>query len=366
MLTALRIAAALRAGDRQGAGGEGVARGWRTMRGEVRAGSDGDADSGEDDGEGAEGTARARREVVQCGTWGSSSRRGETEARLGGGPLGGRPELQSGRIGNFPGRSLGAALKEFCRDERRRAAAPAATSAPRPRRGGVAGSQSTAAPSPALLRTFSDSSAHFMRVAEMSMPSRSRTNERSSAARSSTLMPLTSSEAIDAAAWLIAQPWPSKRRSSTVLSSSTREHHLQLVAAQRVRVVELEVGVVHRRPSCGGACSARGSPRDRGRPSVAKILPDLGRGRRRARRRPRACCAPRRTRAWSRRRRGASSAAARSGGRRARRRPGEPRISATSCGWMPSSVNETSAPRASASSGPMTCTPGTAPRRSSA
>ena len=42
--------------------------------------------------------------------------------------------------------------------------------------GGVSGSQSTAAPSPALLSTFSDSSAHFMRVAEMSIPSRSRTN----------------------------------------------------------------------------------------------------------------------------------------------------------------------------------------------
>ena len=35
-------------------------------------------------------------------------------------------------------------------------------------------------------------------------------------------MPLTSSEAIDAAAWLIAQPWPSKRMSSIVPSSPTR------------------------------------------------------------------------------------------------------------------------------------------------
>src|SRR4051794_22695093 len=88
--------------------------------------------------------------------------------------------------------------------------------------GGVAGSQSTDPPSPALLRTFSDSSAHFIRVAEMSIPSRSRTNERSSLTTSSTFIPLTSSDAIDAAAWLIAQPWPSKRTSCTMPSASTR------------------------------------------------------------------------------------------------------------------------------------------------
>ena len=40
---------------------------------------------------------------------------------------------------------------------------------------GVAGSQSTAWPSAAPLRTFSVSSAHFIRVAEIVMPSRSRT-----------------------------------------------------------------------------------------------------------------------------------------------------------------------------------------------
>ena len=77
-------------------------------------------------------------------------------------------------------------------------------------------------------------------------------------------MPLTSSETIDAAAWLIAQPCPAKRRSSIVPSSSTRSMHPQLVAAERVGVLELEVGRVDRRPSCGAACSARGSPRGRG------------------------------------------------------------------------------------------------------
>ena len=78
------------------------------------------------------------------------------------------------------------------------------------------------APRPARLSTLRLSSAHFMRVAEMSIPSSRRTNERSSRSSSSTFMPLTSSEAIDAAAWLIAQPWPLKRTSSTVPSSPTR------------------------------------------------------------------------------------------------------------------------------------------------
>src|SRR3954451_13860044 len=87
---------------------------------------------------------------------------------------------------------------------------------------GVSGSQSTAPPRPADFRTFSDSSAHFMRVAEMSIPRKSSMNERSSFSRSATGMPLTSSEAIDAAAWLIAQPWPSNRMSSIVPPSSTR------------------------------------------------------------------------------------------------------------------------------------------------
>src|SRR3954451_7088782 len=71
---------------------------------------------------------------------------------------------------------------------------------------GVAGSHSAAAPRPALLSTLRLSSAHFMRVAEISMPSRSRMKSRSRRSRSSTVMPFTSSEAIEAAAWLIAQP----------------------------------------------------------------------------------------------------------------------------------------------------------------
>src|SRR3954471_14540183 len=46
--------------------------------------------------------------------------------------------------------------------------------------------------------------------------------------------------------------------------------------------------------------------------------------------------------------------------------PCAPRISATSCGCTPSTVNDTSAPRSAAAGGPWIATPGTAPRRSSA
>ena len=53
-------------------------------------------------------------------------------------------------------------------------------------------------------------------------------------------MPTYSSEAIDAAAWEIAQPWPWKR-SSAILPSSHPDVHAQLVAAERVVVVRLEV-----------------------------------------------------------------------------------------------------------------------------
>ena len=64
---------------------------------------------------------------------------------------------------------------------------------------GVSVSQPAAWPRPALLSTFSVSSAHFMRVAEMSIPSRSSTKSRSSLSRSPTGIPITSSEAIEAA-----------------------------------------------------------------------------------------------------------------------------------------------------------------------
>ena len=52
--------------DDEGAGAEGVA-GIGGRSGEVRAGSNGDANGGEDDGERAKGTARMRRQTMQTG-----------------------------------------------------------------------------------------------------------------------------------------------------------------------------------------------------------------------------------------------------------------------------------------------------------
>src|SRR2546423_1696066 len=57
----------------------------------------------------------------------------------------------------------------------------------------ISDSQSAEWPREALLSTFSDSKAHFIRCAEMSIPSSSSTNSRSSTNTSSTRMPLTSS-----------------------------------------------------------------------------------------------------------------------------------------------------------------------------
>ncbi len=63
-------------------------------------------------------------------------------------------------------------------------------------------------------------------------------------------MPFSSSEAIEAAAWEIAQPWPWKRRSS-IRPSLDPDLHPQLVAAQgivleRLEVVRLELAEVAR------------------------------------------------------------------------------------------------------------------------
>ena len=64
-------------------------------------------------------------------------------------------------------------------------------------------------------------------------------------------MPLISSETSEAAAWLIAQPAPEKRRSSTTPGVVDLELHLQHVAAERVVVLELVVGVVELAPVAG-------------------------------------------------------------------------------------------------------------------
>ena len=201
-----------------------------------------------------------------------------------------------------------------------------------------------------------------MRVAEISIPSRSRTNvavQRAAARRP--CMPLTSSEAIDAAAWLIAQPWPEKRTSSIAAVVVDAQHltrssspHSGLVSSNSrsgssstrrpvvgpLVVLEdvLAVEVVHQqleRPSC--------TPR---------------RARRRAGRRPRAWCGSRTRRARSPRRRGGASAAARSGGRRARRRRRGRGSRRRRAGARPRARTSTSAPRASRSRGPWIVRPG--------
>ena len=97
------------------------------------------------------------------------------------------------------------------------------------------------------MSTFSDSSAHFMRVAEMSMPSRSRTKSRSSRTRSSTGMPITSSEAIDARR-LRDRAAVAGEGDVGDLAVADAQLHLELVPAQRVGVLELEVGVLDLTP----------------------------------------------------------------------------------------------------------------------
>src|SRR5690242_14548130 len=71
----------------------------------------------------------------------------------------------------------------------------------------------------ATLSTFTESSAHLSRIGVSGIPSSSSTSSRPSAATSATVLPLTTSEIIDAAAWLIAQPRPLKRTSRTTSSS---------------------------------------------------------------------------------------------------------------------------------------------------
>jgi len=82
-------------------------------------------------------------------------------------------------------------------------------------------SQSAGSPRLADLTTLSPSIAHFMRVAEMSMPSRSRTVSFGSRSSSSRVIPISSSVSSEVAAVEIAQPWPSKDTSLTLPSSSS-------------------------------------------------------------------------------------------------------------------------------------------------
>ena len=76
-----------------------------------------------------------------------------------------------------------------------------------------------ASPLVAPRMTFRLSNAHLRRVGEMSIPSRSKTHSAPSPVTSSAFIPISSSEAIDAEACDMAQPWPWKRRSVIVPSS---------------------------------------------------------------------------------------------------------------------------------------------------
>ena len=72
------------------------------------------------------------------------------------------------------------------------------------------------------------------------MPSRSSIQPASSVAASSISIPISSSEAIEAAACEIAQPWPWKRRSA-IRPSATTDLHPELVAAERVDLVRVVI-----------------------------------------------------------------------------------------------------------------------------
>ena len=122
------------------------------------------------------------------------------------------------------------------------------------------------------------------------------------------------------------------------------QHDRQLVAAQRVVVRELEVGVVHRPPVVGALVVLE----DLLAVEVvhqAKILLDLRQpGDRGASTSSRVLCTAKDARDVAPTPRRRMSGCAQWCPARTQT-PWRPRISATSCGWMPSSAKETSAPR---------------------
>ena len=105
-------------------------------------------------------------------------------------------------------------------------------------------SHSAGWPREALLTIFRPSIAHFIRVAEISIPSSSRTNSLGSCSSSSRLLPTSSSVSSEVAAVEIAQPLPSKATSATLFVLVEPDRHVLLVAAERVGVLELEVGLL--------------------------------------------------------------------------------------------------------------------------
>src|SRR4051812_43689819 len=141
------------------------------------------------------------------------------------------------------------------------------------------------------------------------------------------------------------------------------EHHAQLIAAQRVRVLELEVRRLHHAPVVRALVVVEDLLaieiiHQSAKTSLTRSSPASSRSTS-----SRVLCTANDARLVAPTPKRFMSGCAQWWPARMQT-PCAPRISATSCGCTPSTVNETSAPRSAASSGPWIATPGTAVRRS--
>src|SRR3954470_17523801 len=141
------------------------------------------------------------------------------------------------------------------------------------------------------------------------------------------------------------------------------EHHAQLVAAQRVRVLELEVRGLHHAPVVRALVVVEDLLAIQVVHQSAKTSLTRSRPAMRRSTSSRVLCTANEARFVAPTPKRFMSGCAQWWPARMQT-PWAPRISATSCGCTPSSVNDTSAPRSAASSGPWIATPGTADRRS--
>src|SRR3954453_21527038 len=141
------------------------------------------------------------------------------------------------------------------------------------------------------------------------------------------------------------------------------QHHAQLVATKRVRVLELEVRRLHRAPVVRALVVVEDLlaiqvVHQSAKTSLTRSSPATS-----ASTSSRVLCTANDARLVAPTPKRFMSGCAQWWPARMQT-PRAPRISATSCGWTPSSVNDTSAPRSAASSGPWIRRPGTAARRS--
>ncbi len=187
-------------------------------------------------------TSRSRTPTATLGGRASGRRRrlrADRHPRVG--PLRGGQRPLRGDLRRDPARTRsmrGAGAQETGSEGARSATASAGSPA------SPSSSHSAGSPRLALLTTLRPSIAHFIRVAEMSIPSRSRTNSFGSRSTSSRVLPTSSSVSSEVAAVEIAQPLPSKATSATRPLLVEADRHVLLVAAERVVVLELEVGVL--------------------------------------------------------------------------------------------------------------------------